>query len=285
MEDVIEELETEKRILITDIEMPPHPQILTLTDEETYEMKSVTKKAPVKEILRMATLIHYHNTGDLFDPNEDRNLTTINIVSYEGGSGATSLALTMARLLATEEDNNVLYLNLTKKDDYFLYGKYFAADRFPKRQFIYETFYTNERVEIENYLCVDEWGVKYFCAEADQNSFLWDCNLQIILKGIRDSKKFTHIIIDSGKGVLQRIVEDIRIRIIRKDNMLALLTEGDADFEVINFSTQHDSDAKKYHIPADTDSFNLEKDNIEISLVGKFSEAASKILKDIAEKE
>lgn len=272
-------------VVITDKETGFASQTLILTGERAHEdliagnVKKVYKISPVSEILQAAVSVCFENTGEVFYPEQEAQLKVWEFFSPWGGSGTTSIALTCAGLLASEPGEKVLYINLGITDDYEMYTDICFDKVCSKRRFIYAVE-TQSKIMTDNCFAVDGYGVFYFKPELEKNGFLYETDRNRILDFLRKSRKFTHLIIDSGKRCAAFSAgSDLMFKISREKDVRRDKKATDGEIEIVNFSSTSGLRDGKFYLPLDEEGFSGKEGKLNIRMESRFAAAVSQMMR------
>lgn len=260
-------------ILLTDCYSQESPKILHLSEENGHEglRPSISKRSSVRGIFSQISAMAKANYGLTPDCNWQSDAKLVSLITQEGGSGLTSIAITLARLLSAK-GCRVLYLNLGPMDDY---KSYIAADFYSigdKRQFY---FLKEEGISgsVERFVAQDRWGVSYFRPEESKNSYFNEVDNGRLIRYLEEEDVFSHMVIDYGKGMIQDKKEnEILINIRKNPNRVLSNDLVEIDLELMNFCDDYCLESAKNPIPADYEAFIQTEENIEISMSSEFSQ-------------
>ena len=299
--------EAEGRVIITDRSEIAAGMKVYLAAEE---------QIPVREILKLAAEEYYAKRGEVFVPWSGEGVRILRICSKKGGSGATVVALALARALAETEGRRVLYLNLGAADDHAVYVNAPFAKAAAKRRFIYEACVLEKEIFPTKYAVRDEAGVYYLGVESAGNSLAREADLARLSGFLRRSKFFDYVAADSGKVFADGLDEDLRLEVFRAEKTWRLekTTEnsemrrsagGEEErrpdsgaletIAVFNFAAAASHVAPGgFRLPYDEDSFIIKKDSahggadgdymIEIAAAGPFAAAVGDLAEAVEER-
>lgn len=272
-------------VVITDKDTGSAPQTLVLTGEKAREdliagnIKKIYKISPISEILQAAVAVCFENTGEVFYPEQGSQLKVWEFFSPCGGSGTTSIALICAGLLASEPGEKVLYINLGITDDYETYTDICFDKVCSKRRFIYAVE-TQSKIMTDNCFAVDGYGVFYFKPETEKNGFLYETDKNKIINFLKMSRKFTHVIIDSGKrGANFSACSDLMFKILSEKDARRDKEATGGEMEVVNFSSTSGLLDGKFYLPFDKEGFSGKGGKLNIRMESRFAAAVSQMVR------
>lgn len=260
-----------ERVLITDDREMTGPWILLIRDV-----------MPAEEILERTASIWHKMTGNLFFLENERRVNVWKIGSRQGGSGTTSVCLTMARLLAEGGDRRVLYINAGTVDDYEIYIDAPFEKASPKKRFIFHVCYTDEKDFPDRFAVQDLFGVYYLRPDIEGNNTACEAEIQKITDFFRDNGYFSHIVIDAGKNPFMRLDEDVSVEVINTKDCRRKFASGATTFTLMNFAQDYAKGmegGRVFYIPEDEDSFLITEKGIEISMTGMFCAGLEEFIK------
>ena len=249
-------------ILLTDKNVYIDSKTLLFTDELKDEKPCISKSLRLKEIMKEISNLAFKFYGIIPFVNNNNSII-IGVFSKSGGSGVTSFAITLSRLIAAKTEARVLYLNLGVIDDFDVYIEFDNSDILSKMQYLFMKE-ENIPVCIGHYCKEDLWGVSYFKPERDKNCFFHSIEMTKLIQYILGEKCFDYIIIDAGKTYY-----------IDKN-----LINGCFELkkEIVTFSYGNNHDESTYELFIDRDSFVDKEDRIEISMRGIYAMCIESIL-------
>lgn len=281
-------------VLITDINMPYDSHILLLKDEKDnvdsiYPKSQIAHKTlSMKHLLEKASQMYFDNTGELL-LRSHVDTRVIELFSEKGGTGVSTIAIALSRILSEGYGRKVCYLNLSPIDDYkwiFRDDENINEKVASKSEYVYMKE-KNIPVLEERYFLLDEKAVHYFKPDLRKNSFCFDLSDKDIISTVADSNYFSHLIVDRGKclpeivkdGNLKRIIIEVTGKYYPEKSWDEL---AENEFRIKNFCTEKSiwqSISRKFRIPWDKELLSVVSGISEITEDSLFFSA----INDIAE--
>ena len=272
----------EQGIVLTDICSENLPGVVFLSEDREND-RGVYKRSSVEEIAEAVKDTCLRTYGRYFDPDGAGSMKIYRLRSFSGGTGVTSAAVTLASIFAAEAGKQVLYLNLSGPDDYLYYTGADFAKTESKKKFAYAAD-TGGKVHAERCFTRDKDGVWYLRPDDGENCLLKDTTYDKIIDFLRNSNKFTHVIIDGGKEAYGKDRKDETVITLFRYGALKRDSYGEEDIEVINFSPETGCGNNIIYLPEDKKSFSEKDGKVRISPEGDFFEGVS-CLRSVLEKE
>ena len=130
----------------------------------------------------------------------------------------------------------------------------------------------------------DKDGVWYLRPDDGENCLLKDTTYDKIIDFLRNSNKFTHVIIDGGKEAYGKDRKDETVITLFRYGALKRDSYGEEDIEVINFSPETGCGNNIIYLTEDKKSFSEKDGKVRISPEEDFFEGVS-CLRSVLEKE
>lgn len=256
----------ERGILLTDKALYDTQKTIYFYNEENQNESqftySISKNAAVRDVLkeiRKVAFEQYDIKLELCD-----NSKKIEIFSQKGGSGVTSFAIILARLIALKTESKVLYVNLGVVDDYWQFAGIDQYSNLSKRQYIF----MNEEaisVNLEEYCKEDDFGVFFFKPDMGCDNIFHNLSKKDLMAYMVNENLFSYIIADRGK-------------------------QNHADREAFNVSLEvskglvklsnFEDDDIIYQIMEDEYSFKANGEKIEISMMGDYANSIENFIEE-----
>lgn len=257
-------------IIMTDCDGLSGPEILILSDKKGETGGKHYKTFPVKKILEIIIAKYMENTGQKIIPQGICNTYIIGTGSKTGGSGTTSVAITMGRSLALSLEKKVVFLDCTGTNDYRIYSECNFDNSKTIRELIFRIKY-DRKVHISEYLSEDCFGLHMFRQESAINKE--DINeviLYLCETGFADV-----IVIDAGKNT--ELLDVCHKKwLINNEKDKRCLNNTD----IINFSEIPGQNRIRF----DENSFIRKGEKVDISIEGAFSKDIDDILSELTER-
>lgn len=250
------------------------------------EPGKIFKHSPTDLILKAAAALAFDESGEAFAPQPAGIKRIWRVFSRQGGAGVTTVSLCLARMMAAEGGEKVLYMNTDAADDY---GRWVRTAReqnlLPKRQLCYAAE-KSLGVDLGRWLDTDEYGVMLFKAEQGKmNPFFSEAEESNLLRCINKSGLISTVVIDEGKQV-GSMEKETMPRI--KEMLIGIERYGDVrrgsmvtDISVMNFSDKEGVNGEVVNIPEDRESFKETDGSISVDLSGLLGEGIKNLLKEI----
>lgn len=252
---------------------------LTCCEEYREKEQLMSKFEPVTHILRRVIEMYENRSGNRFSQSCENGSFIYQVLSDMGGSGATAVALTMARLFACEHGKKVLYINEggSECSRWYINDAQSALRSAPELDCMIRNCV---EFNIFSYLTKDEYGVYVLERSGRQQ------NSDALIEKLCEEKIFDIIIADMQccksrllfyRSFFVRSEKDGRSR-IRREYGEASADEGEAIWEIRNRSTYNHRIGKVIHIADDAASFVPSKAGIEIALDRDFASGVRRLL-------
>lgn len=252
---------------------------LACCEEYREKEQLMSKLEPVTHILRRVIEMYENGSGNRFSQSCENGTLIYQVLSDMGGSGATAVALTMARLFACEHGKKVLYINEggSECSRWYIKAAQTALRSAPELDCMIRNCV---EFNIFSYLTKDEYGV-YVLERGSRRQ-----NSDALIKKLCEEKLFDIIIADMRCGESRllfyrsffvRNEKDGRSR-IGSEGCEASADEGEAIWEIKNRSTYNHRVGKVIHIADDAASFVPSKAGIEIALDREFASGVRRLL-------
>lgn len=259
-----------------------------LSEKKAEKTCSLPKLSPVKTIFNEIKNIYFKTNGIEFCRLREEKERIVGVFQPCGGSGATSISVTLARWIALLQEKPVLYVNASSKDDYGLYV--YRGERIqPKKKMILHIV-ENIPWNIEEYCFTDKYGVSYLMPERKYNCFNAQdsCKyLKKLLSVLIEKNVFSYIVIDGLTDGMEQLC-DLRVGVCRMtDKRKAFYSEEHDFITIYNMCDDKEEKGERDNvicIPEEKESFKLSDESIEISLEGIFGSCLRKAAQMVTER-
>lgn len=281
--------------------------IKLVKDTLSSDARSICRYTSITELIAKAIQSYGKSTGEYLPAfiTRDENCRIFSIISSEGGSGCTSIAISLCRELSIGQEDSVLYVSLSQHHEERMLFQ--CNRRNNVREYIYHMFYgdINHCSSMEAYLNRDDYGVWAFNASTYKNRIL-DLKLfqfEQLLKHIAEHRIFSAIVFDIGSNldeisqyavaVSDRVlyVIDKKVDLMKEHmkfmsvdeekslickNKEKILTKVDEFFadEVVEVKEETDF---QFKIPMDEESFSNFHGAANIKMGGEFTNCISQL--------
>jgi len=244
-------------ILLTDLESLSGPQILVLSDENAPEANLVDRCFSVAKIMNIILDKFIENNGRLFLPQKSKDTVVIGVVGETGGAGATSVAITIGRILSLQE-KNVIYLNFSDNDDYVIYSECSFESIKSIRELLYR-INEGQRINLSSFLTKDSYGL---------NMMKPDCKIcisdtEVLLRFLSEEAQMDYIVVDTGRK--KDHIENCHHLIIISNFNDSRSKNNDGAI------CNHTITEGKNHIREDRETFGKKDHDVVISMDGGFA--------------
>lgn len=256
----------ERGILLTDKALyDPQKTIYFYSGDRQTESQftyCISKGAAVRDILKVIRRVAFEQYG--IKPELCDNSKKIEIFSQKGGSGVTSFAIVLARIMALKTESKVLYVNLGEVDDYWQLAGIDYYSNLSKKQYV---FMKEEAlsVHLEEYCKEDDFGVSFFKPDIGVDNIFHSLAKKELMAYLDNEKFFSYIIADSGKrNCGDREAFNISLEVSRGQVKL--------------FSSENEYIT--YQIVEDEYAFKSNGKNIAISMLGDYANSIETFIEE-----